>query len=55
MRVYDPHLVGGPTGGMTAARLKVGGEAISAFYAPGEPDEFGLVFIDANGQGHSPF
>lgn len=55
VRVYDPHIVGGPTEGNTADRLKVGGEALSRFYSPGNPYESGLVFIDQNGQGHSPF
>jgi hypothetical protein len=55
VRVYDPHIVGGPTEGVTADRLKVGGEALSRFYSPGNPYESGLVFIDQNGQGHSPF
>lgn len=55
VRIYDPHIVGGPTEGITADRLKVGGEALSRFYSPGNPSESGLVFIDQNGQGHSPF
>jgi hypothetical protein len=55
VRIYDPHIVGGPTEGITADRLKVGGEALSHFYSPGNPYESGLVFIDQNGQGHSPF
>jgi hypothetical protein len=55
VRIYDPHIVGGPTEGITADRLKVGGETLSRFYSPGNPYESGLVFIDQNGQGHSPF
>jgi hypothetical protein len=55
VRIYDPHIVGGPTGGMTADRLKVGGEKLVRFYSPGNPDESGLIFIDENGQGHTPF
>lgn len=55
VRVYDPHIVGGPTGGVTADRLKVGGEALTDFYSPGDPYESGLIFIDENGQGHTPF
>src|SRR5205823_2881598 len=35
VRVYDPHIVGGPTEGITADRLKVGGEALSRFFSPG--------------------
>lgn len=55
VRIYDPHIVGGPTEGITADRLKVGGETLSRFFSPGNPYESGLVFIDQNGQGHSPF
>jgi hypothetical protein len=55
VRVYDPHIVSGPTEGVTADRLKVGGEALTRFYSPGNPSESGLVFIDQNGQGHTPF
>ena len=55
VRVYDPHIVGGPTQGFTADRLKIGGELVQRFLYPGTPDELGLVFIDANGQGHNPF
>jgi hypothetical protein len=55
VRIYDPHIVGGPTGGITADRLKVGGEALRRFYSPGNPYESGLIFIDENGQGHTPF
>jgi hypothetical protein len=55
VRVYDPHIVAGPTEGVTADRLKVGGEALVRFYSPGNPSESGLIFIDQNGQGHTPF
>ncbi|HUG53801.1 MAG TPA: hypothetical protein VMR21_09370 [Vicinamibacteria bacterium] len=55
VRVYDPHIVGGPTQGITADRLRVGGELMTRFYSPGNPFESGLVFIDQNGQGRSPF
>ncbi len=55
VRVYDPHIVGGPTEGITADRLKVGGELLTRFYSPGNAYESGLIFIDQNGQGHSPF
>ena len=55
VRIYDPHIVSGPTGGITADRLKVGGELMVRFYSPGNPSESGLVFIDENGQGHTPF
>jgi hypothetical protein len=55
VRIYDPHIVGGPTEGITADRLKVGGEALVRFYSPGNPSESGLIFIDQNGQGRTPF
>lgn len=55
VRVYDPHFVGSPTGGVTADRLKVGGELLTRFYSPGNPSESGLIFIDENGQGRTPF
>jgi hypothetical protein len=55
VRVYDPHFVGSPTGGVTADRLKVGGELLTRFYSPGNPYESGLIYIDENGQGRTPF
>jgi hypothetical protein len=55
VRVYDPHMVGSPTGGVSAERLKVGGEFITRFDSPGGTRESGLVYIDENGFGHSPF
>jgi hypothetical protein len=55
VRIYDPHIVGGPTEGITADRLKVGGESITQFYSPGNPYESGLVYVDQNGQGRTPF
>ena len=55
VRIFDPHIVGGPTGGITADRLKVGGEALVRFYSPGNPYESGLIYIDENGQGRTPF
>jgi len=55
VRIFDPHIVGGPTGGITADRLKVGGELLTRFYSPGNPYESGLIFIDDNGKGRTPF
>jgi hypothetical protein len=55
VRVFDPHIVGGPTEGITADRLKVGGEIMTRFYSPGNRFESGLVYIDQNGQGRTPY
>ena len=55
VRVYDPHMVGSLTEGVTAERLKVGGEAITVRDNPGGIREVGLVYVDENGQGRSPF
>ena len=55
VRVYDPHLVGTLTEGVTAERLKVGGEAITERDNPGGIREVGLVYIDENGFGRNPF
>ena len=55
VRVYDPHQAGSPTEGVTAEHLKVGGEAITRFYSPGNAQESGMIFIDDDGQGHSPY
>jgi len=53
--IYDPYVVGTPTAGLTAERLKVGGEAITRYDSPGTPREVGLIFIDENGQGRDLF
>ena len=44
-----------PTAGLTAERLKVGGETITRFDSPGNPRETGLIYIDENGQGRDLF
>lgn len=54
VRVFDPHLVDSPTGGVTAARLIVGGQILSQFDSPGTPKESGLVYVDDNGVGRNP-
>lgn len=54
-RVFDPYLTESPTGGPTAERLTVGGQFIVFIDSPGTPAEAGLVYIDDNGQGRSPF
>jgi hypothetical protein len=55
VRVFDPHLVDTPTGGVTAARLVVGGQVMQDFDQPGTPQESGRVYIDDNGAGRTPF
>jgi hypothetical protein len=54
VRVYDPHLRDTPTGGVTAARLIVGGQVITQYDSPGTTKESGLIYIDDNGVGHNP-
>jgi hypothetical protein len=54
VRVYDPHLVGTESLGITALRLKVGREALNTFGDLGTPLEHGKVWIDADGFGHNP-
>jgi hypothetical protein len=53
--VFDPHQAGSPTEGFTAEHLRVGDEVITRYDAPGGPREVGLIFIDENGFGRSPF
>lgn len=54
VRVFDPHLTRGATGGVTAARLIVGEQIITQYDQPGTPNESGLIYIDDNGQGRNP-
>ncbi len=54
VRVFDPHLVNTPTGGVTAARLLVGGQTIYFYDQPGTPKESGLIYVDDNGVGRNP-
>jgi hypothetical protein len=54
VRVFDPRLVLTATGGITAARLIVGGQVITQYIDPGTPDESGLIYIDDNGVGRNP-
>jgi hypothetical protein len=54
VRVYDPHVVGSPTGGYSAERLRIGNEVITRYDSPGSNREAGLVYIDENGFGRSP-
>jgi len=55
VRVFDPHLVDTPTGGVTAARLMIGGQAIYFYDQAGTPQESGLIYVDDNGVGRNPF
>jgi hypothetical protein len=55
VRVYDPHLVDTPTGGVSAVRLKIGGQILYYVDQAGTPGESGLVYVDDNGVGHNPF
>jgi hypothetical protein len=55
VRIFDPHLVNTSNGGVTAARLLIGGQAVYYYDSPGTPKESGLVYVDDNGVGHNPF
>jgi hypothetical protein len=54
VRVFDPHLQATASGGVTAARLIVGGQVITAYDQPGTPQESGLIYVDDNGVGRPP-
>ena len=54
VRVFDPHLVDTPTGGVTAARLLLGGQILTQYDSPGTPQESALVYVDGNGVGRNP-
>jgi hypothetical protein len=55
VRVFDPYLLDTSSGGVTAARLQVGGQVVVDVEAVGTPAESGRVYIDDNGIGHTPF
>ena len=55
MRVFDPYLLNTPSHGYTAQRLTVGRQFITDIASQGTPSENGLLYIDANGIGHTPF
>jgi hypothetical protein len=55
VRVFDPYLLDTPTGGVTAVRLRVGGQLLTAFDWVGTPAESGWVYVDDNGVGHNPY
>jgi hypothetical protein len=54
VRVFDPHLKDTPTGGVTAARLTIGGQDLTQYDQPGTPQESGRVYVDDNGVGRNP-
>jgi len=54
VRVFDPHLKDTPTGGVTAARLTIGGQTLTQYDSPGTPQESGLIYVDDNGVGRNP-
>jgi hypothetical protein len=55
VRVFDPYLLDTPSGGVTAARLRVGGQLLTSFDWLGTPSESGRVYVDDNGVGHNPY
>lgn len=55
VRIFDPFLRGSPTVGFTARRLIIGTEAVETINNQGSRNEHGLIYIDHNGQGRSPF
>jgi hypothetical protein len=55
VRVFDPYLLDTASGGVTAARLRIGGQTLTNFDWLGTPAESGLVFVDDNGVGHNPY
>jgi hypothetical protein len=54
VRVFDPHLVDTSTGGVTAARLLLGGQILTQYDSPGTPQESAVVYVDGNGVGRNP-
>jgi hypothetical protein len=55
VRVFDPHLVDTQTGGVTALRLKLGGQILAVYDDLGTPSESARVHVDDNGIGHNPY
>jgi hypothetical protein len=54
VRVFDPHILDHPSGGLTAERLRVGGQILTVISSPGTDEEAGLIYVDENGQGRNP-
>jgi hypothetical protein len=55
VRVFDPHLKDTSTGGVTGARLTVGGQLLDEFDSAGTPQESALVYVDDDGVGRNPY
>ena len=55
VRVFDPYLFETETGGVTAARLVLGGQMLDTYDQPGTPQESARVYVDDNGVGRNPF
>jgi hypothetical protein len=53
VHVYDANFAGS-SAGMTATRLKIGGEKLTILGDVGTPLEHAAVFIDEHGAGHNP-
>jgi len=54
VRIFDPYLRESETGGVTAARLSVGGQIMTSFDQVGTPSESAYVYVDDVGVGHNP-
>ena len=54
VRVFDPYLVDTDSQGVTAARIRVGGEPVTHFEDLGTPSESARVYVDVDGNGHNP-
>jgi hypothetical protein len=55
VHVNDPYLRAGPSQGMTALRLTIGGESLRFQTAEDTPSAHGFIYIDSSGLGHNPF
>jgi hypothetical protein len=55
VRVFDPYILDTPSHGFTAQHLVVGGQFVVDIQNEGTPLEHGMIYVDANGVGHSPY
>lgn len=55
IRVFDPFLQDGPSQGFTAEHVTIGGQTLVDLHNLGTPSEYGLIYVDASGVGHTPF